>query len=161
MTLLVAEAARPALAGALGTDAATVGAASVTDALEADGEDVVLVDGNSVADPHGVVAAVREYAPDAAVVVAGANGVGDVSCATTDEQSVRAAVERARRIAAYRSSVSELYEACRDRALGQPDDAIRERRAAADRQFEDLPTDHESVAAALRTSADPTGDEDG
>lgn len=154
MTLLVADDITPSLTRALAADVVTVGAAEVGDALATDDPDVVLVDGTSVADLMGVVDAVREDAPDAVVVVVGARDGGDVSCATSDEQSVRAAVERAHHIAKYRESVSALYEACRGRALGRPDGDLREFRATADERFEDLPGDPEAVDAALRPTDD-------
>lgn len=158
MTLLVADNCRPAFAGALGGDSATVDAAGVADAVGGGDTRVVLVDAHSVADPQAVVDAVREHAPDAAAVVAGASDVGDVSCPTRDEQSVRSAVERAREIASYRASVSDLYEACRGRALGRPSDDLRTCRESADDRFESLPEDREAIGAALR-SGDDEGDD--
>jgi len=157
VTLLVADDARRSLAAVLPDDAAVVDAAAVGDAVARDAPDVVVVDANGVADPDAVVEAVRTNADGAAVVVVGAPTVdADVACTTTDEASVLAAVERARKIAAYRNSVSDLYAACRERALGSPDEELRERRRDADEQFGSLPDDRNAFAAALRPE-----DEDG
>jgi hypothetical protein len=157
VTLLVADDCRPAFAGVLGGDAATVDAAGVADAVDTETR-VVLVDAHSVADPQAVVDAVQDHAPDAVVVVAGGTDVGDVSCPTRDENSVRAAVERARDIASYRESVSDLYEACRGRALGRPDADLRASRESADDRFESLPEDRDAVAAALRSTPGERGE---
>jgi hypothetical protein len=153
VTLLVADDCRRALVGALAGDAAVVDAAGVADAV-GEATHVVVVDAHAVPDTHAVVADVRERAPDAVVVVAGGADAGDVSCPTRDEQSVRAAVERARDVVAYRESVSSLYEACRGRALGRPDADLRACRESADDRFESLPEDREAVAAALRSDDD-------
>jgi len=70
-------------------------------------------------------------------------------------------VSRARDVAAYRSSVSDLYEACRGRALGRPDEDLRETRADADRRLAELPSDRQTVAAALRAGDRGDGEADG
>jgi len=156
VTLLVADETRQALAAAL-PDTVVVDAAGVGDAVARDAPDVAVVDANAVADPAAVVDTIREHADGAAVVVVGTSTVdADVTCATSDEASVLAAVERARQIAAYRNSVSELYAACRERALGSPSEDVRERRRVADEQFASLPDDRDAFAAALRPE-----DEDG
>jgi hypothetical protein len=152
VTLLVADDDRPSLSALLAADVVSVETDAVAAALARDDPDVVVVDGDSVADARAVVADIRANAPDATVVVIGATDVGaDVTTATSDERSVRAAVERARRVTDYRESVADLFDACRDRALGRPDDDLRERRREADDQFDQLPEDHETFAAALRT----------
>ncbi|MCG1002140.1 MULTISPECIES: hypothetical protein [Halobacterium] len=154
MTHLVADDSRGSLAAVLPDDVVTVDAAAVRDAVARDGADVVVVDTVSVADPAAVVDAIRS-ATDAAVVAVGTTGLdADVECASVSEASVRAAVERARHIAAYRDSVSALYEACRERALGRPDEAVRERRRNADEQFDSLPDDRAAFAAALRSEGE-------
>lgn len=151
MTLFVAD-DRRSLADVLPTDVSVVGAAAVGDAVACDTPDVVVVDSDAVADPSAVVDAIRSNADETAVVVAGtAAGVdADVTCATPDEASLRAAVERAEQIAAYRNSVSALYAACRERALGGPDDDLDLHRQAADERFASLPDDREAFHAALR-----------
>lgn len=157
MTLLVADDDRRSLRDVLAGDVVSVEPDAVSDAVARDDPDVVVVDAGAVDDPAAVVATVRSTAPDAAVVAVGTTGAGaDVSCAAADGDSIRAAVDRARRVADYRRSVASLYEACRDRALGRPDGDVREHREDADRQLEALPDDSDAVAAALRTE-----DEDG
>ena len=152
MTLLVADDDRPSLSAVLAADVVPVETDAVAAAVARDDPDVVVVDGDSVADPQSAVADVRANAPDATVVVVGVTEAdADVTTATSDERSVRAAVERARRVTDYRQSVSELYDACRGRALGQPSEELQERRREADDQFDQLPEDHETFAAALRT----------
>ncbi|MGB9963962.1 hypothetical protein [Halobacterium hubeiense] len=154
MTHLVADDVRRSLAEVLPEDVVTVDAAAVRDVVARDDPDVVVVDADSVADPGAVVDAVRSTT-DAAVVAVGATEVdADVACSSTCDAAVRDAVERAGSIAAYRRSVSDLYEACRERALGRPDEDVRERRRAADEQFASLPDDREAFAAALRPEAE-------
>ena len=156
MTHVVAGDLRRPLVDALPDDVVTVDAAAVRDATAREDPAVVVVDAATLADPAAVVDDVRSTT-DAAVVAVGATTLdADVECASTDEASVRAAVERAHHIAAYRQSVSDLYEACRERALGRPNEDIRERRQSADDQFASLPDDREAFAAALRSE-----DEDG
>ncbi|MFB6069141.1 MAG: hypothetical protein ABEJ90_04360 [Halobacterium sp.] len=160
MTLLVADDGRRSLRDVLPADVATVDADSAGDAAAREHPAVVVVDAASVGDPAAVVEDVRANADRTVVVAVGTTATdADVTCAATDEAAVRDAVERARRVSDYRSSISELYEACRDRALGQPDGDVRERRADADRRLEALPEDRESVAAALRS--DDADDDDG
>ncbi|MFB6268660.1 MAG: hypothetical protein ABEH83_01865 [Halobacterium sp.] len=155
MTLLVADDNRRSLRDVLPSDAVTVDAEAVADAVASDDPDVVVVDAGAVADAAGIVDAVRENARGTAVVAVGTTGTdADVTCAATDESSVQAAVERARQVAEYRRSVADLYEACRDRAVGRPDADLRDRRRDADEKFERLPTDRETFSAALRTDAD-------
>ncbi|WP_232700832.1 hypothetical protein [Halobacterium wangiae] len=152
MTLLVADDDRQSLSAVLAADVVPVRTDAVAAAVARDDPDVVVIDGDSVADPQAAVADVRANAPDATIVVVGTTDLdADVTTATSDERSVRAAVERARRVTNYRESVSDLFDACRDRALGRPDDEIRERRREADDRFDQLPEDHETFAAALRT----------
>lgn len=154
MTHVVADGLRRPLADALPDDVVTVDAAAVRDGVASDDPAVVVVDAATLADPAAAVDDLRSTT-DAAVVAVGATTLdADVACASTDEVSVAAAVERAHHIAAYRRSVSDLYEACRERALGRPDEDVRERRQSADDQFASLPGDREAFAAALRTEAD-------
>jgi hypothetical protein len=154
VTHLVADDTRRSLAAVLPDDVVTVEAAAVRDVVARDDPDVVVVDAATVADPAAVVDVVRS-STDAAIVAVGATSLdADVACTSTTEASVRAAVERARHIASYRRSVSDLYDACRERALGRPDEDVRERRQAADEQFASLPDDHEAFAAALRPEAE-------
>lgn len=156
VTHLVADGIRLSLADVLPDDVVTVDAAAVRDVVARDDPDVVVVDAATVADPAAVVNTVRSTT-DAAIVAIGTTALdADVACASSCEGSVRAAVERARHIASYRRSVSDLYEACRERALGRPDEDVRERRRAADEEFASLPDDREAFAAALRPE-----DEDG
>lgn len=160
VTLLVADDNRRSLRDVLGSDVVTVDAEAVSDAVARDDPDVVVVDAGAVADPAGVVQEVRSNARDTAVVAVGTTGTdADVTCAATDEASIRAAVDRARRVADYRRSVADLYEACRDRALGQPDADLRDSRRDADAKFADLPGDRETFSAALRTEGN-RGDDD-
>ncbi|MXR19736.1 hypothetical protein [Halobacterium bonnevillei] len=160
MTLLVADDSRRSLRDVLGSDVVAVDAEAVSDAVARDDPDVVVVDAGAVADPAGVVQEVRSNARDTAVVAVGTTGTdADVTCAATDEASIRAAVDRARRVADYRRSVADLYAACRDRALGQPDADLRDSRRDADAKFADLPGDREAFAAALRTEADRRGND--
>lgn len=160
VTLLVADDNRRSLRDVLGSDVVAVDAEAVSDAVARDDPDVVVVDAGAVADPAGVVHEVRSNARDTAVVAVGTTGTdADVTCAATDEASIRAAVDRARRVADYRRSVADLYEACRDRALGQPDADLRDSRREADAKFADLPGDREAFSAALRTEGD-RGDDD-
>jgi hypothetical protein len=157
VTLLVADDDRPSLSAVLAADVVPVETDAVAAGVARDDPDVVVVDGHSVADPQSAVVDVRAHAPDATVVVVGVTDVdADVTTATSDERSVRTAVERARRVTDYRQSVSELYDACRGRALGRPADEVRERRREADDHFDELPEGRETFAAALRT-----GEEDG
>jgi hypothetical protein len=164
VTLLVADDNRRSLRDVLPSDAVTVEAQAVADAVARDDPDVVVVDGAAVADAAGIVDDVRATAPNAAVVAVGTtNTEADVTCAATDESSICAAVERARQVADYRRSVSELYEACRDRALGRPDDDLRDCRRDADAKFEQLPADRETFSAALRpddADGGPANDDD-
>jgi hypothetical protein len=154
VTHVVAGDLRRPLVDALPDDVVTVDAAAVRDSVASDDPAVVVVDAATLADLAAVVDDVRSTT-DAAVVAVGATSLdAGVACVATDEAAVAAAVERARHIAAYRRSVSDLYEACRERALGRPDEDVRERRQSADDQFASLPDDREAFAAALRTEAD-------
>lgn len=154
MTHLVADDTSRSLAEVLPDDVVPVDAAAVRDVVARDDPDVVVVDAAAVADPAAVVNTVRSTT-DAAIVAVGTTALdADVACTTTSETALRAAVERARHIASYRRSVSDLYEACRERALGRPDEDVRERRRAADEQFASLPDDREAFAAALRPEAE-------
>jgi len=148
VTLLVADGARSTLSALL-DDAETVAVDGLADALSPGDDRVVVVDCATV-DARSAAGTVRAHAPDAVVVSVGCD-VGDVVAATGDERAVSAAVTRARDVAAYRESVSDLYEACRGRALGRPDEDLRETRANADRRLAELPSDRQTVAAALRT----------
>jgi len=148
VTLLVADATRSTLSGVL-DDAEVVAVDELAAGLSAGDDRVVVVD-CATADARSAVATVRTQAPDAVVVSVGGD-VGDVVAATGAEQAVSAAVARARDVAAYRASVSALYEACRGRALGRPTEDLRETRAHADRRLDALPSDRQTVAAALRT----------
>lgn len=162
VTLLVADDNRRSLRDVLGSDVVAVDAEAVSDAVARDDPDVVVVDAGAVADPACVVDAVRSTAHGTAVVAVGTTGTdADVTCAATDAASIRAAVERARRVADYRRSVSALYEACRDRALGRPDEDIRDYRRDADAKFDDLPTDRESFSAVLRVDDDDAVEDTG
>lgn len=159
VTLLVADDNRRSLRDVLPTDVVSVDADAVGDAVARDDPDVVVVDAGAVADPAAVVDTVRSTAPGTAVVAVGTTGTdADVTCAAADETSIRDAVERARRVADYRQSVSDLYEACRDRALGRPDADLRGRRRDADAKFADLPTDRETFSAALRADDGDDGE---
>jgi phage terminase large subunit-like protein len=160
VTLLVADGTRSTLTALL-EDAETVAIDELADALSPGDDRVVVVDCATV-DARSAAGTVRAHAPDAVVVSVGGD-VGDVVAATGDERAVSAAVARARNVAAYRESVSALYEACRGRALGRPDEELREARASADRRLADLPSDQQTVAAVLRTGDGEraTGDEDG
>jgi len=150
-----------ALRDALGPGVTTVDAGAVSDAAARHDPDVVVVDAAAVADPDGAVAAVRAADGGVPVVSVGAAGTdADVACPSADADAVRAAVERARRVAEYRRSVSALYEQCRGRELGRPDEALRASRADADRHLADLPDDRWAVEAALRPDADGGGDTD-
>jgi len=156
VTHLVADDPERSLVDALPADVVTVSAAAVRDDLARADPDVVVVDATAVPDPAAVVDAVRSTT-DAVVVAVGATTLdADIACASTGGPAVAAAVERAHAIAAYRQSVSDLYEACRERALGRPDEDVRARRQSADDKFASLPDDRESFAAALRR-----GEEDG
>ena len=156
VTHLVADDTHRSLAEVLPDDVVTVDAAAVRDVVARDDPDVVVVDVATIADPAAVVETVRS-STDAVIVAVGATALDvDIACTATSETSVRAAVERARHIASYRHSVSDLYEACRERALGRPDEDVRERRQTADEQFASLPDDREAFAAVLRPE-----DEDG
>ncbi|CQH48020.1 uncharacterized protein HHUB_1376 [Halobacterium hubeiense] len=155
MTHVVAGDLWRPLADALPDDVVTVDAAAVRDSVASDDPAVVVVDAATLADPAAAAVDDVRSTTDAAVVAVGATTLdADVACAATDEAAVAVAVERARHIAAYRRSVSDLYEACRERALGRPDEDVRERRQSADDQFASLPDDREAFAAALRTEAD-------
>lgn len=55
-----------------------------------------------------------------------------------DAADARAAVEQAVAARDYRRVVAALYEACRGRGAGQPDQQLRDLRAEADRAFEAL-----------------------
>ncbi|WP_336034945.1 hypothetical protein [Halobacterium yunchengense] len=162
MTLLVADGGRRSLRDVLPSEVAVVDADAVSEAVARDAPDVVVVDAGAVAEPGAVVDAVRATDPGSAVVVVGTTGTdADVTCATADRASVHAAVERAERIADYRQSVTALYEASRDRALGRPDADLRDVRRDADAKFDDLPADRETFAAALRPDdRDAAGDDD-
>lgn len=160
MTLLVADGTRSTLSAVL-EDAEVVAVDELADALSPGDDQVVVVDCGTV-DGRSAAGTVRAHASDAVVVSVGGD-VGDVVAATADEQAVSAAVARARDVAAYRASVADLYEACRGRALGRPDADLRETRAAADRRLAELPSDRQTVAAALRTNdrgTDDSGDDD-
>jgi hypothetical protein len=163
VTLLVADDDGRSVLSVLAADAVTVGADAVSDALTANDPDVVVVDGTAVRDTDAVVRAVREASADAGIVVVGdAASEADVACVDADESSILAAVERAERVADYRRSVSDLYDAARDRALGRPDGDVRAHRKRADDCFSALPTDEDTFAALLRTDeADGTGAVDG
>jgi len=154
VTLLVADGARSTLSAVL-DDAEAVAVDGLADALSPGDDGVVVVDCATV-DARSAVGTVRAHAPDAVVVGVGGD-VGDVVAATGDEQAVAAAVARARDVAAYRESVADLYEACRGRALGRPDADLRETRADADQRLAELPSDRQTVAAALRTGEQSDG----
>lgn len=158
VTLLVADDDGRTLRDAIGSGVVPVEAAAVGDAVARHDPDVVVVDADAVADPGGVVAAIRSAAGGGVPVVSvGAPETdADVASTSRNPEAVRAAVDRACRVAEYRRSVSDLYEQCKNRALGRPDEALRESRADADRRLADLPDDRWAVAAALRPDA---GDE--
>ena len=158
MTVLVADETRSTLSAVL-EDAETVAVDELAAALSPGDDRVVVVDCATV-DARSAAGTVRAHAPDAVVVSVGGD-VGDVVAATGDEHAVSAAVSRARDVAAYRSSVSDLYEACRGRALGRPDEDLRETRADADRRLAELPSDRQTVAAALRAGDRGDGEADG
>ena len=163
MTLLVADANRPAIVDALPPGATTVTADDAAAAVASSDHDVVVVATEAVVAPGDVVEAVRVAAPQAAVVAVGGIAVNaDATTTSTDAGNIRAACERARRVSAYRNSVSELYAACRERALGDDRD-VRARRREADALFEELPADEGTFAAAMRPSeGDPSREgEDG
>lgn len=153
MTLLVADDGR-SVPPALPADAVAVGAEAVGDTVAADDPDVVVVDEAAVSDPAAVVREVRDASEHAAIVLVGADDdAADVTCPDRDA-AIRAAVDRAERVAAYRRSVEDLYEACRDRALGRPDGDVRTQRREADDHFAALPADEETFAALLRSESD-------
>ncbi|MFC7200457.1 hypothetical protein [Halospeciosus flavus] len=52
---------------------------------------------------------------------------------------IRTAVERARRVAAYRESVDELYDYSRQHTTGEFNTALLDTRREADQRFADLP----------------------
>lgn len=152
MTLLVADAAARSVPRVLAADADTVSSDAVSDIVAVDDPDVVVVDAEAVRDPAAVVRAVREVSSDAAIVLVGdTDSRADVAGVDCDEASVREAVERAERVADYRRSVSDLYDACRDRALGRPDSEVQAQRRQADDRFSALATDEETFAALFRT----------
>lgn len=154
MTLHVADDGR-SVPPALPADAVTVGSEAVAATVAADDPDVVVVDGAAVSDPATVVRAVRDASENAAIVLVGAaDDAADVTCPDRDAAAIRAAVDRAERVAAYRRSVEGLYEACRDRALGRPDGDVRAQRREADDHFAALPADEETFAALLRSESD-------
>ena len=160
VTLLVADDTRRSLRDVLPVDAVTVEAEAVADAVAREDPDVVVVDAGAVADPTAIVDAVRSKARGIGIVAVGTTETdADVTCVVTDESSIRAAVERARQVADYRRSVSELYEACRDRALGRPDADLRDCRKTADENFDQLPADRETFSAALRLDDDEATDD--
>lgn len=148
------------LRDALGPDVVVVDADAVSDSLARHDPDVVVVDADAVADPGGVVSAVRSAGGGSVPVVSVGSAATDADVARTsrDPDALRAAVDRARRVAAYRRSVADLYEQCRDRELGQPDEALRECRADADSRLADVPDDRWAVAAAIRP--DPAAEDD-
>lgn len=154
MTLLVADDDGRSMPSVLAADAVIVGSTAVSDTVVTDDPDVVVVDGSSVADPRDVVESVREASSDAAVVFVGdADCDADVTCENT-ETAILAAIERAERVADYRRSVSSLYESCRERALGRPNDEVRAQRREAEDRFAALPEDEETFAALLRSESD-------
>ncbi|WP_232687305.1 hypothetical protein [Halobacterium zhouii] len=160
MTLLVADADRPAIVDALPSGAATVPADDAPAAAASGDHEVVVVATEAVLAPGDVVEAVRIAAPHVAVVAVG-DVVVNADATAADADELPGACERARRVAAYRDSVSELYAACREHALGDDRD-VRERRREADALFEELPEDDETFAAALRsTDGDAPEDDDG
>lgn len=159
MTLLVADDGRT-VPSVLAADAAVVGSAAVSDTVGSDDPDVVVVDGNAVADAGAVVEAVREASSGTAIVVVGEDDCdADVTCENT-ETAILAAVERAERVAEYRRSVSSLYEACKERALGRPEEDVQAQRREADDHFAALPADEETFAALLRSEPDPESPDD-
>lgn len=157
MTLLVADANRPAVVDALPSDAATVPADDAPSAAASGDHEVVVVATEAVVAPGDVVEAVRVAAPRAAVVAVGEVAV-NADATAADADGISAACERARRVSAYRDSVSELYAACREHALGDDRD-VRARRREADALFEELPEDDETFAAALRSIGGDTAPE--
>lgn len=166
MTLLVADDDARSLPPPLAADSVTISSDAVSDAVDANDPAVVVVDGPSVPDAAEVVRAVRGASPQPAIVVVGDEaGEADLDQVDADDSSIMSAVERAQRVAAYRRSVSDLYDAARDRARGRPDADLRARRRRADDCFSDLPADEETFAALLRTDPeDVTGapdEEDG
>ena len=163
MTLLVAGASRPALVDALPSDAVTVAAEDAPEAAASGDHDVVVVATEAVLAPGDVVEAVRMAAPNATVIAVGDVAVSaDATAASADEDEICAALERARQVSAYRDSVSELYAACRERALGGDRD-VRAHRREADARFDELPEDETVFAAAMHSLGGGAGqgDEDG
>jgi hypothetical protein len=161
VTLLVADDDDgQSLRDALGPGVVAVEADAVSDAVARHDPDVAVVDADAVADPGGVVAAIRSGGGGLTVVSVGAAETdADVTCPSRNADAVRAAVDRARRVAEYRRSVSDLYEQCKNRAFGRPDEALRESRADADSRLADLPDDRWAVAAALRPDAGDEGND--
>lgn len=68
-----------------------------------------------------------------------------------DTEVAQDAIDRAQAAAEYRTAVGDLYEACRNRSAGQPDESIRDLREAADHAYEDL---DELPPSAFHPSAD-------
>lgn len=164
VTLLVADADRPDIADSLPSETATVAADDAPEAAASGDHDVVAVATEAVVAPGDVVEAVRVAAPDVAVVAVGDVAVSaDATAASTDRDAIRGACERARHVSAYRDSVADLYEACRERALGEPDRDVRAHRREADARFGELPEDDATFAAAIRSPDGGTdrGYEDG
>lgn len=55
-----------------------------------------------------------------------------------DAEAAQDAIVQAQAAAEYRTAVGDLYEACRNRSAGQPEESIRDLRAAADHAYEGL-----------------------
>ena len=114
--------------------------ASVT-AVQDEGADALVVD----SDDTTLVAAIRD-APggaDVPVILISTDedwtGPADaILHPDADPEAAVDAIEQARAAAEYRDAVGELYEACRGRAAGRPEQSIRDLRAAADDAYEDL-----------------------
>jgi hypothetical protein len=152
VTLLVADADRLEIADSLPSETVTVAADDAPEAAASGDHDVVAVATEAVVAPGDVVEAVQVAAPDVAVVAVGDIAVSaDATATSSDRDEIRAACERARQVSAYRDSVSDFYDACRERALGKHDRDVRAHRREADARFGELPEDDATFAAAIRS----------
>lgn len=141
MPVVVTPEARSPILDALNVVSVVPDAAKCVAEVEAEGADALVVD----TDDTTVVTTIRD-APsgaDVPVILISTDedwmGPADALLHPDAEPSAAVdAIERARSAATYRTAVGELYEACRGRAAGRPEQSIRDLRATADEAYEEL-----------------------
>lgn len=141
MPVVVTPEARSPIIDALNVESVVPDAAASVAEVEDTGADAVVVD----SDDTTLVTAIRDASggADVPIILISTDedwmGPADAILHPDAEPSAAVdAIERARSAATYRTAVGDLYEACRGRAAGRPEQSIRDLRATADEAYEDL-----------------------